>query len=209
MQRSPNFKLTRCRNTTTPARTIAQHKAWHSSSGEGYDTWDFFGDLRIIYCLVKMQVWGSKFHKKFLATFCLLSGNLKCTSAAMGSLNSCGVCEALAGWTLGEWGFGPVILWRDLFAFRKEEKSCDYAFQAQHHFGHEQLLRNMSFRVAEGPSFGMLGCYVQSFWVPPRVGAGRFQSPARRSMTMPFANVPSMHLWKFSPQWIDFTCCID
>ena len=40
MQRSPNFKLTCCRNTTTPARTIVQHKAWHSSSGEGYDTWD-------------------------------------------------------------------------------------------------------------------------------------------------------------------------
>lgn len=101
MQRSPNFKLTCCRNTTTPAKTIVQHKAWHSSSGEACNTWDFSGDLRIIYCLVKMKVWGVltrlKFRKKFLATFCVLSGNLKCTSAAMGSLNSCGVCEALAG----------------------------------------------------------------------------------------------------------------
>lgn len=58
MQRSPHFKLTCCRNTTTPARTIVQHKAWHSSSGEAYNTWDVFGDVRIIYCLVKMKVCG-------------------------------------------------------------------------------------------------------------------------------------------------------
>lgn len=37
---------------------------------------------------------------------------------------------------------------------------------------------HMSFTVAEGPSFGMLGCYRPKFLSSSKSGAGRFQSPA-------------------------------
>lgn len=132
----------------------------------------FFGILESSIVWWRCRFGGPSSIKSSLQLSVCFSGNLKCTSAAMGSLNSCGVCEALAGWTLGEWGFGPVILSRDLFAFRKEEKSCDYAFQAQHDFGHEQLLRNHVIHSSRRSLLWDVGdVIVQSFWVPPRVGA--------------------------------------
>jgi len=75
----------------------------HVDCGKPFPVWAKVGE-RCGFC--KVLVPSIKEYYNTCKDYCAAQGNLKCTSAAMGSLNSCGV---------------------------KEEKSCDYAFQVYDH----------------------------------------------------------------------------